>query len=161
MNTLTVFPAELTELSVSQLAALSPLQLQEIDHNLDDVMAWARKARAKLDAALDQRFGAHARAALLASGRDFGTTHLIEGALRVTFDLPRKVTWDQKQLATLAERIAASGENVSDYLDVKFSVSESRYKSWPPTLRQQFAPARTVEAGKPSFTLTQVDGGAP
>jgi hypothetical protein len=160
MTTLTVLPAELTEMSVGQLATLAPEQLSEVDAHLDDLITWAKKARAKLDAALDQRFGATAREALRDSGRDFGTAHLIDGPLRVKFELPKKVTWDQKQLATLAERIVASGEKVADYLDVKLSVSETRYTNWPPALQQQFAPARTVEAGKPSFTLTRVDGGA-
>ena len=59
----------------------------------------------------------------------------------------------------MTERIAASGEKVEDYIDVKLSVSESRYSNWPTTLREQFAAARTVEEGKPSITLT-LDGGA-
>lgn len=158
-TTLTVLPAKLTEMSVGQLAALAPEQLREVDAHLDELITWAKKARAKLDAAFDRRFGAPARDALRESGRDFGTIHILEGSLRVTFELPKKVSWDQKQLATLAERIAVSGDAVSDYIDVKYAVSESRYKNWPATLQQQFASARTVEPGKPSFTLTVMDGG--
>jgi hypothetical protein len=160
MNTLTILPTALAELSVGQLADLDSEQLRELDGHLDELIAWARKARAKLDAALDQRFGAPAREALRESGRDFGTAHIIDGSLRVTFELPKKVSWDQKQLAAMAARIAATGDRVGDYIDVKYSVSESRYKNWPATLQQQFASARTVEAGKPTFTLTLADGGA-
>jgi len=160
MTTLNVLPTALAELSVGQLAALAPEQLRELDAHLDELIAWSKKARTKLDAALDQRFGAEARAALRASGRDFGTTHLTVGALRVTFDLPKKVSWDQPQLAACAGRIAAAGETVTDYIDIKYAVSESRYKNWPATLQQQFAAARTVEPGKPSFTLTVIEGGA-
>jgi hypothetical protein len=47
-----------------------------------------------------------------------------------------------------------SGEKVEGYLDIKLSVSESRYTNWPTALQQQFAAARTVDAGKPSFTLS-------
>jgi hypothetical protein len=72
----------------------------------------------------------------------------------VKFDLPKKVSWDQKKLKTIAERIVASGEAVESYLDVKLSVPESRYTNWPPALQQQFADARTVEAGKPSFHIS-------
>ena len=50
--------------------------------------------------------------------------------------------------------VAASGEKVEGYLDIKLSVSESRYTNWPPALQQQFAAARTVDSGKPSFTLS-------
>jgi hypothetical protein len=67
--------------------------------------------------------------------------------------MPKKVSWNQKQLAEIAERIVSSGEKVEGYIDVKLAVSESRYTNWPPALQQQFAAARTVEPGKPSFTL--------
>ena len=50
----------------------------------------------------------------------------------------------------------ASGEKVEGYLDIKLSVSESRFTNWPPALQQQFAAARTVDSGKPSFRLALV-----
>ena len=50
-------------------------------------------------------------------------------------------------------RIADSGDRVEDYLDIEFSVPESRFNNWPTTLREQFAPARTVKPGKRSYEL--------
>jgi hypothetical protein len=47
---------------------------------------------------------------------------------------------------------------VQSYLDIKLSVPESRYTNWPPALQEQFAAARTVEPGKPTFTL-HLEGG--
>jgi hypothetical protein len=159
MSDLTVFPADLAEMSVSQLANLPPTQLAEADANLDHLIDWAKKTRTKLDAALDQRFGEQARTALRDSGRDFGTAHISDGPLHIKFEMPKKVSWNQKQLAEIAERIVSSGEKVEGYIDVKLAVSESRYTNWPPALQQQFAAARTVEPGKPSFTLT-IEGDA-
>ncbi len=161
MNDLTIFPADIAEMSVSQLAALSPMQKHEICMNLDAAIDWLKKARTKFDAALDQCYGERARAALRESGRDFGTAHISDGSLRIKFELPKKVSWNQKQLGEIAERIVASGENVESYLDIKLSVSESRYTNWPPALQQQFAAARTVDAGKPSFTLSLDSEGRP
>jgi len=157
MTNITVFPVDIVEMSVSQLAALSPAQKHEVDKNLDAAIDWLKKARTKFDASLDQCYGEQARAALRESGRDFGTAHIRDGALHIKFELPKKVSWNQKQLAELAERIVASGEKVESYLDIKLAVSESRYTNWPPALQQQFAAARTVDPGKPSFTLT-IDG---
>ena len=154
MSDLTVFPADLAEMSVSQLANLPPAQLVEADANLDHLIDWAKKTRTKLDAALDQRFGEQGRTALRDSGRDFGTAHISDGPLRLKFELPKKVSWNQQQLTEIAERIVASGEKVEGYLDIKLSVSESRFTNWPPALQQQFAAARTVDSGKPSFTLS-------
>lgn len=93
-------------------------------------------------------------AALRASERDFGTVHIADGPLRIKFELPKKVSWSQKQLTEIAGRIVAAGEQPEAYLDIKLTVPESRYNNWPPALRQQFADARTAEPGKPSFTLT-------
>ncbi|TSA10838.1 MAG: hypothetical protein D4R79_10790 [Comamonadaceae bacterium] len=153
MSDLTVFPADLAEMSVNQLANLPPAQLVEADANLDHLIDWAKKTRAKFDTALNQRFGEQGRTALRDSGRDFGTAHISDGPLHIKFEMPKKVIWNQKQLAEIAERIVSSGEKVEAYIDVKLAVSESRYTNWPPALQQQFAAARTVETGKPSFTL--------
>ena len=159
MNDLSIFPADIAEMSTAQLASLPTQQLYEVDTNLDQAIAWLKSARTKVDAALDQRFGAQGREALRDTGRDFGTAHLKVDGLHVKFELPKKVSWDQKKLKAIAERIVTSGEAVESYLDVKLAVPESRYTNWPPTLRQQFADARTVEAGKASFELSRDEGG--
>ena len=101
MNDLSIFPADIAEMSVSQLANLPAQQLVEVDTNLDQAIAWLKAARTKLDGALDQRFGAQGRESLNASGRDFGTAHVKADGLHVKFDLPKKVSWDQKKLKTI------------------------------------------------------------
>lgn len=154
----TFLPADLEAMTIGGLAALPPQQLLEIDNHLTELTVWTKKIQSRLHAALDQRYGGEAREALLDSGRDFGTTHLQDGTLHVKIELPKKVAWDQKQLAAMAQRILASGERLEDYIDLKYSVSESRYTHWPEGLREQFASARTVAAGKPTFALTLVEG---
>jgi len=154
MSDLTLYPADIAAMSVGQLAALPPAQKAEISRNLDEALAWLKQARAKFDAALEAAYGEQARAARLEAGKDFGVVHLKDGLLRVTVDVPKRVSWDQAQLAAIARRIAAAGEKVEDYLDVEFSVSESRFNHWPPALRAGFEAARTVKPGKPSFRLT-------
>lgn len=156
MSDLTIYPTDIATMSVSQLAALPPEVKREIDKNLDESLDWLKKARTKFDAALDQCYGQQAREALRESGRDFGTAYVSDGSLRIKFELPKKVSWNQKQLGEIAERIVASGEKVEDYLDIKLSVSESRYTNWPAALQQQFAAARTVDSGKPSFLLSNI-----
>ena len=154
MSDLTLFPADIAEMSIRQLAALPPAQKHEVDKNLDVAIDWLKKARAKFDAALDQCYGEQARAALRESGRDFGTAHISDGPLRIKFELPKKTTWDQSMAREIAARIVASGDAVEHYFDVKFSVPETRFTNWPPARQQQFAAARTVDSGKPSFTLS-------
>lgn len=54
MSDITIFPADIAEMSVSQLAALPPAQKAEIDKNLDAAIDWLKKARTKFDAALER-----------------------------------------------------------------------------------------------------------
>ncbi len=159
MKELTLYPADLASMSVAELAAAPIQDFLDAERNVDEAIAFLKPLRAKLDAAKLQRYGEQARSALRDSGRDFGTAHVSDGALHVKYELPKKVTWSQTILKEMAERIVASGDKVEDYIDIKLSVSESRYTNWPTALQEQFAAARTVEEGKPSITLT-LDGGA-
>jgi hypothetical protein len=159
MNDLSIFPADIAEMSIAQLASLPTQQLYEVDANIDKAITWLKGARTKVDAALEQRFGQQGREALHDSARDFGTAHFNVDGVHVKYELPKKVSWDQKKLKAIAERIVASGETVESYLDVKLSISETRYTNWPPALQQQFADARTVDAGKPTFELSRDEGG--
>lgn len=159
MKELTLYPADLAAMSTAQLAALPISDFVAAERNVDEAVAYLKNLHAKLDAAKLQRYGEQARAALRASGRDFGTAHVRDGALHVKYELPKKVTWNQAILKEMAERIVAAGDKVEDYIDIKLSVSETRYSNWPQALQQQFAAARTVEEGKPVITLT-LDGGA-
>ena len=154
MNDITLFPADIAAMSVGQLAALPAAQKAEIDRNLGEAIDWLKKARTKFDAALDAAYGEQARAALRESGRDIGTAHLDDGPLHIKFELPKKVSWDQKKLGDIAAHIVAAGDKVEHFIDVKLAVSETRFTNWPPMLQQEFAVARTVEPGKPSFTLS-------
>lgn len=154
MSDLTLFPADLAAMSLAQLVVLPITDFVAAECHVDEAAAYLKQLRAKLDAAKLQRYGEQARTALRDSGRDFGTAHVCDGALRIKFELPKKVTWNQAFLKTMAERIAAAGDKVEDYLDIKLSVPESRYTNWPTALQHQFAAARTVEDGKPVITLS-------
>lgn len=153
VNELTLYPDQIHAMSVAQLAALPPAQLAEVQVNLEQLKAWVKEAVTKFDAAMARRYADRERDARAEAGKDFGVIHFADGPLRVTVDQPKRVSWDQQQLAAIAGRIAASGDRVEDYLDIEFSVSEARFNNWPPALRDQFEAARTVKPGKTSFRL--------
>jgi hypothetical protein len=159
MKDLTHYPADLASMTVAQLVSLPIRDFMESEGHVDEAITYLKQLRTKLDAAKAQRFSEQARVVLREAGRDFGTAHISDGPLHVKFELPKKVNWNQTILKEIAERIVASGDKVEDYIDIKLSVSETRYTSWPTTLQQQFAAARTVDEGKPIITLT-IDGEA-
>ena len=148
MTDLTFVPAELAELSVAQLAALSPQQKIVLARQLEQAGDWLKQVKARFDAALEHTYGDRIRSARSDGGKDFGVVHVADGDLRLTVDVSKRVTWDQAQLATIAKRIDAAGESVEEFIDVSYSISESRFQNWPSTLRSQFEAARTVKPGK-------------
>lgn len=150
----------LTEMSVAQIAALPHRDLQDAHFNLQALQTAVKAALDRMHAALDQRYAEQAQATRLAAGKDFGVCHLNDGPLSITVDLPKKVAWDQKQLAEIAQRIALAGDKVGDYIDTDYSIPEQRFNSWPPTLKESFAKARTVKAGKPTYRLALLEGDA-
>lgn len=153
MTDLVIHTHDLPDLTVAQIANLSPVQIQELDAMLTELQTWHKSARDRMHAALEQRYGEQARKALADIGQDFGTTHLSDGPLRVTVEVPKRVRWDQAQMAEIARRIVASGDKLEEYIDVEFSVPETRFNAWPETLKQPFNDARTVKPGKAGFRI--------
>ena len=140
------FPAEL-------LAALQA----EIDAAADQLTAISNR----FDAALDARYGTRAGDERRATGKDTGTIRFCDGDVEVIANLPKRVDWDQIQLATLIERIRTSGDDPGQYVDITIKVPESKYAAWPDAIRAAFEPARTVRTGKPTFRLELTSEGTP
>ena len=157
MNQISIYPDRLAAMTESDLVALPAEQFLEVHNNLGELAAWVKRAQAKVHAASQLRYSELERAARAEAKKDFGVIHIRDGAVHVAIDAPKRIAWDQKQLAEIARRIAASGDRVEEYIDLEFSVPESRYNNWPTGLREQFEGARTVRPGKRSFELTASD----
>jgi hypothetical protein len=159
MNLHHFLSSNVLNLTEAQLAELPPLQLQHFDSELNQAITALDTLRTRLDGALVRRYGQTARQLRLTAGKDFGVVHLDDGPLRITVDVPKRVTWDQDQLADLVTRIRAAGEDPAEYVETTFRVPESRFTAWPEHLRAQFANARTVKPGKASFRLALLPAG--
>lgn len=82
-----------------------------------------------------------------------GTHQRIDGDYEIKITVPKRTEWDQEKISKAVETIKGWGENPADYVDTKLSVSESKFKAWPPAIRDLFEPARTVKPGKFKFDL--------
>lgn len=82
-----------------------------------------------------------------------GTHRRMDGDYEIRIEVPKNVAWDQAKLAAAIETIRSWGENPTDYVETKLSVSETSYKAWPPAIRDLFTPARTVKPGKKKFEI--------
>lgn len=152
-------PLQLEDLTRERIKALPKPALQELSVLLAEMDLCLRHAREQLTTALDDLYGDAARAQLLDAGKDTGTTHLTDGDLAITVEIKKSVSWDQDELAAIAQRIASNGDDPAEYIDVKYSVSERKFAAWPETLRRPFEAARTLKPAKPAFRLALVGEG--
>ena len=142
---------------VSTLAELSGDSLFRLKNDAADQLAMAKALCEQVDRVLEQRYNTQAQHQRLSAGKDTGVVHFDDGEVRISADLPKRVTWDQKKLDEIAKRIAASGEDPGQYIDISYKVSERKYDAWPDNLKSSFAGARTLKTGKPSFRLSLLE----
>lgn len=145
--------ADIRTTPVGEIARLPAEHLALLQEEAEEAMNAARRIKDWLDGAIALRYGEQAARLRAAQGKDTGTVRFDDGPVTVIADLPKRVEWDQDRLAELVERIRASGEKAADYVSIEIKVSERAFTAWPETIRQAFAPARTVRTGKPTFRL--------
>ncbi len=146
--------AEIMKLTVTELAGLPSADLARLQREAEAGLQKAKSLGAWLEGALSIRYRDRAQQARAEQDKDTGTVRFEDNGFTVVADLPKRVKWDQQRLKELVELIASSwGEDPSDYVNVKFDVSERAYEAWPPRLKELFTPARTVETGKPAYEL--------
>lgn len=108
---------------------------------------------AMVQAGLELRYADQAKAQLLAKGQDTGTTHLQDAGYDVTVEIGKDVKYEAKGLAELVAKIEATGGDPREYVEIRYSVSEAKFKAWPQTLRAPFEALRTVTPKAPKFIL--------
>jgi hypothetical protein len=106
---------------------------------------------------LEMRYGEQAKAQLLAQGKDTGTTHIQDAGFDITVEIGKDVKWDVAGVADLVARIEAAGGDPREYVEIKYSVSEAKFKAWPQSLRAPFEALRTVVPKAPKFVLRRID----
>jgi hypothetical protein len=140
-------PDDLPGLSPQEIAGLPVELLAILQREIDERLKGDKAAKARLDAALTVRYATRAAEERQAQAKDTGTVRFDDGDFTVVADLPKRVDWDQSQLAAMVERIRAAGDDPAEYVDTAFKVPERKYAAWPDAIRQGFEPARTVKTG--------------
>lgn len=82
-----------------------------------------------------------------------GASNRTDGQYDIKITVPKTVSWNEDALLCAIETINSWGECPEDYIETKYSIAESKYKAWPPAIRDLFTPARTVKTGKPRFDI--------
>jgi len=149
-------PDQVLVTPAGELAELSSESLFKLKNDAADLQAAAKAIVEHVDRALDLRYAQRAHQLRLAAGKDTGVVHFEDGQVRITADLPKKVEWDQAKLNDITRCIAANGEDPTEYVEISYRISETKFNAWPETLKSAFAPARTLKTGKPGFRLALI-----
>jgi len=130
---------------------------------LQRFMAEAKSELATLatmvQAGLELRYADAAKAQLLADGKDTGTVHVLDGDFDIAVEVSKEVRWESKGLTELVAQIQAAGGDPREYVEIKYSVSEAKFKAWPQTLKAPFEALRTVTPKAPKFMLRRAGEG--
>ena len=117
-------------------------------------MTTLKKTLAGIDEQIDGIIGEPIAKARLVQGKDTGIINLQIDGVTVKHDLPKRVKWDNKILTTLVAAIKKAGDDPDRYVDTAYKIPEKRYGTFPDPIKNAFAPARTVEAGKAKVSFT-------
>ncbi len=92
-----------------------------------------------------------------AQNKETGTINFTIDGVKVKHDVPKRVEWDQAQLAGIRERIIAGNADPDEYMATVYKVKETNYRAWPSFIKDIFTPARTVKYGAPRVTFEIVE----
>ena len=149
-------PAEAIDLPASVLSQYPSETLFRLKNHATDLITVGKALLEHIDHAIDFKWSERAKDLRHQVGKDTGVVHFDDGNVRITADLPKKVDWDQARLADIIRRIAESGDDPREYVEITYRVSEAKFNAWPETLKSAFIDARTVRTGKPSYRLALV-----
>ena len=143
---------------LSQVSSMPATQLSEASSDLLQkalIAAMTEVTHAKrqlehIEQALDMRYAQRAKALRLAQGKDTGVVHFDDGRVRITADLPKKVDWDQTRLAEITRRIAANGDDPSEYVEVSYRISETKFNAWPEAFKACAKPSSRRARSRPA-----------
>ena len=145
--------ADMIHLPLGEAASLPADILALLQEEAEQTVRLAKMQKDWLDGVLTRRYANLATELRSREGKDTGTVRFDDGDITVVADLPKKVEWDQSLLTAIVERIRASGDDPSEYIETAFKVPERKYGAWPAHIRTAFEAARTVKTGKPTFML--------
>ncbi len=114
------------------------IQIVEIDQEISKIETDIGKV---IDTPISQ--------ARLTQGKDTGVVNMEIDGVEIKHTLPKNVKWDQASLKATFLKIQTANDDPLIYMDVKYSVPEKKYTSFPDDIKNVFNAARTVGVGKP------------
>ncbi|MFL0805550.1 MAG: hypothetical protein K6L81_17685 [Agarilytica sp.] len=136
-----------------QIAALDASEIQQLQDEATDVLNKAKAAKQFLDLAVQFKYEQKLTQLRANLEKETGTVRFEDEGVPVSADRSKKIVWDQKKLACLAEKIRVNGDDPSEYIEISYKVAERKYSAWPKSLQESFTPARTLKFGKQVISI--------
>ena len=144
-------PIPYLDLSATVIRDLPLENVAALQRFVSDAKSELATLAAMVQTGLELRYADAAKGQLLAKGQDTGTTHLQDTGFDITVEIGKDVKWEPKGLTELVAKIEATGSDPREYVEIKYSVSEAKFKAWPQTLKTPFEALRTVTPKAPKL----------
>jgi len=146
---------DLEHMTPQEVAEFPAALLSDLTNQLKAAQDHLKNIKTVLDAGIDERYSSQAKDQRDSEQKDTGSATLIDGEFTVTANLPKKVTWDQKQLYAIFDKM--SPEMAFHYAKVKYEVEEKKFTAAPPDIHAELLPARTLDTGKPTYKFKETE----
>ena len=146
----------LADLGAAEVANLPPGVLADLQAEIKAREEVLKCQKSVLESGLQSKYLRQVETAFREEGRDSGTVTLVDDAHKVKVNVPKRVKWHARELAAICARIRDNGDDPAEYVKTELKVDERAYQAWPQAIRSVFEPARTVETGKPSFAIEEL-----
>ena len=126
----------------SLLSSATTAELQMLLIEAKDELQKTQEKIKAINNQITTRYQDAAQEKLHQQGKDFGSTTLYEGNLKIQFDFKKKVEWDQDKLVTILNKLDT--ETAKHYATAKYTIPEAKYTNAPPEIKGVLSEARTV-----------------
>lgn len=132
-------------LSVRELSKLTETDLYDLQKKIAETSNWIKQLSQKFSLALSTKYQKEAKTKLNSVGNEISSCSFIKNGFLVFATLPKKVSWDQKKLEEIYEKM--SPEERREFFTVSYTVPEETFLRANNNVQQKLEQARTTTYG--------------
>ena len=114
---------------------------------VNEVIKQEKEKLKELDALISEQVQEEFAKSRNKKDKHFGALSLSIEGMNVKQTVSKKIDWDQEALAKCSSDLVEAGMNPTDFLTVKYGMSETVFNKLPEEKREYFAKARTEKQG--------------
>ena len=142
---------DLANMNASDIAELPLDMIKSYYADIKKSTATNKKAKSNLNDAILAKYDD------VFNKEEIGTfTHIVD-KLSIKVVVGKTIEYDQLALANQRKAIADSWkDDPNAYIDVKYTINETKYNSWSDNVKSHFIGARSMKPKAPTVTITEI-----